>query len=89
MARKSKEIQGERIMKYYIIVGWDKNTKQMEYFHIGDDSYYTGWTKNVEYAEIFNDNFDFSRFNDDIYDNDHERIFKMQVNFGRVEEIKR
>lgn len=78
MARKSKEIQGERIMKYYIIVGWDKESKKMLYYGGGK------WWQFVTGAEIFFDDV----YAPVEYDENIERRFKMQVNFGKVEEIK-
>ena len=78
MARKSKEIQGERIMKYYIIVGWDKESKKMLYYGRGY------WWQNAAGAVIFDD----VHAHTVSHEKNIERVFKIQVNFGKVEEFK-
>ena len=66
-------------MKYYIIVGWDKESKKMLYYGGGK------WWQYVTGAEIFFDDI----YAPVEYDENIERVFKMQVGFGKVEEIKR
>lgn len=36
---------------YFLIFGYDG--LELNYFHVGDDSYYTGWTKDISSATIF------------------------------------
>lgn len=64
-------------MKRYIIVGWDEESKKMLYY--GDGL----WWQFISGAQIFENENELV-----IPDKNIERIFKMEVNFGKVEEMK-
>lgn len=67
-------------MKRYIIVGWDEKEKKMKY--LGSNLHFQ---EDLGLAQIFDNT---CRFGPVVIPGYIERVFKIQVNFGKVEKVK-
>ena len=67
-------------MKRYIIVGWDKKEKKMKY--LSEEGYFED---GIIFAQIFTEDYSYNLL---LTDNKNiERLYKMEVHFGKVEEV--
>lgn len=72
-------------MKRFVVVGWNSIDKRMEYYNVGGNI--SGWREDVSDATIFTPELYNHCWNKWIpkEDNFHDKIYKMEVNFGKVE----
>lgn len=42
-------------MKYYVVAGWSEYKNKVVYFHLGDQTEYTGWSEHYTDATIFDE----------------------------------
>lgn len=75
-------------MKRFVVVGWNARDKRMEYYKVNGNI--PGWREDVSDATIFTPELYNHCWNGWIpkEDNFHDKIYKMEVKFGKVEEVK-
>ena len=78
-------------MKYFVVAGWSEYKNKVVYFHLGDDSYYTGWSEHYTDATILDkDLLDFAK---NVIEQESvswrvKDIKKIEVKLGEWEDIQ-